>query len=128
MSSANITLLFIGLGGFLGAILRALTGMILTKTPVILGIPLATLTVNIVGSLLIGIFLSSPQILAHPNLKAFLTAGLMGGLTTFSTFSFDNLNLLSHHLFMQAFFNIILNVFIGLFACYLGSLIGKHLI
>lgn len=128
MSSANITLLFIGLGGFLGAILRVLTGMILTKTPVILGIPLATLTVNIVGSLLIGIFLSSPQILAHPNLKAFLTAGLMGGLTTFSTFSFDNLNLLSHHLFMQVFFNIILNVFVGLFACYLGSLIGKHLI
>lgn len=128
MSSANITLLFIGLGGFLGAILRALTGMILTKTPVILGIPLATLIVNIVGSLLIGIFLSSPQILAHPNLKAFLTAGLMGGLTTFSTFSFDNLNLLSHHLFMQVFFNIILNVFVGLFACYLGSLIGKHLI
>ncbi len=126
MNSANLTLLFIGLGGFLGAILRALTGMILTKTPFILGIPLATLIVNITGSFLIGIFLCAPHILAHPNLKAFLTAGLMGGLTTFSTFSFDNLNLLNHHLFIQAFFNIALNVFLGLLACYLGSLIGKH--
>ncbi len=99
MSSANLTLLFIGLGGFFGAILRALTGMILTKMPFILGIPLATLIVNITGSFLIGIFLCAPQILAHPNLKAFLTAGLMGGLTTFSTFSFDNLNLLNNHLF-----------------------------
>lgn len=128
MNSANLTLLFIGLGGFLGAILRALAGMLLAKTPFILGIPLATLIVNITGSFLIGIFLCAPQILAHPNLKAFLTAGLMGGLTTFSTFSFDNLNLLSHHLFIQTFFNIALNVFIGLLACYFGSLIGKHLI
>jgi CrcB protein len=127
MSSANLTLICVGLGGALGAILRALTGLLLSKTPVLLGIPLATLSVNILGSLLIGIFLTSPQILSHPQLKAFLTAGLMGGLTTFSTFSFDNINLIEHKMLLQAALNICLNVFLGLGACYLGTLIGRSL-
>ena len=64
---------------------------------------------------------------ANPNLKSFLTAGLLGGLTTFSTFSFDTLALIEQRLIVTAFINIALNVGVALFACFLGTLVAKAL-
>ncbi len=64
---------------------------------------------------------------ANPNLKSFLTAGLLGGLTTFSTFSFDTLTLIEQRLIVTAFINIALNVGVALFACFLGTLVAKAL-
>ncbi|MEO6095474.1 MAG: fluoride efflux transporter CrcB, partial [Fibrobacteria bacterium] len=57
--------------------------------------PMGTLTVNLIGSALIGFlagwfFTASPS----PNLKLFLMVGILGGFTTFSSFSLDNLNLI----------------------------------
>ncbi len=120
-----LTLFFIGAGGFIGAILRSLSGFLFLKSPVFLGVPLATLFVNIVGSFLIGVFLSSPYVLNRPELKGFLTAGIMGGLTTFSTFSFDNVTLISDKMWLYAALNITLNVILGFCACFLGTLMPK---
>lgn len=115
------------MGGFIGAILRVLSGTIISKLTLSLSFPLATLFVNIVGSFVIGIFLTHPYVLSNENLKSFLTAGLLGGLTTFSTFSFDSLSLIEQRLFFNACLNVALNVGVALIACYLGTLLVKAL-
>ncbi|MGN0915704.1 MAG: fluoride efflux transporter CrcB [Succinivibrio sp.] len=117
----------VGIGGFLGAVLRALTGIFISKFPFLSSFPVATLSVNITGSFVIGFFLTSPWVLSNANLKSFLTAGLLGGLTTFSTFSFDTLMLIEHRMFIQAFLNLALNVILSLAACFLGTLLSKYL-
>ncbi len=117
----------VGMGGFIGAILRVLSGTLISKLTLSFAFPFATLFVNIVGSFVIGIFLTHPSVLANANLKSFLTAGLLGGLTTFSTFSFDTLSLIEQRLFFNAFLNVALNVGVALVACYLGTLLVKAL-
>ena len=122
-----LNLLCVGCGGFIGAVLRVLTGVVISKSTLVLSFPLTTLCVNIVGSFVIGILLTLPSLQANPNLKSFLTAGLLGGLTTFSTFSFDTLTLIEQRLIVTDFINIALNVGVALFACFLGTLVAKAL-
>ena len=74
----SINMLCVAFGGFIGAVLRALTGICISKLPALASFPFATLIVNITGSFFIGILLTLPQITENPNLKAFLTAGLLG--------------------------------------------------
>ena len=119
-------MLCVGFGGFIGAVLRALTGICISKLPALASFPFATLIVNITGSFFIGILLTLPQITENPNLKAFLTAGLLGGLTTFSTFTFDTLSLIEHRMFVSALLNVFISVSVALFACYIGTLLSKH--
>ena len=122
-----LNLLCVGLGGFVGAILRALTGIFVSKIVLLSAFPYATLIVNVLGSFLIGMLLTSSYVLSNPNLKSFLTAGLLGGLTTFSTFSFDTLALIEHRFFTAALLNVALNVGLALIACFLGSELVKHM-
>lgn len=120
-----INLIYVGFGGFIGAVLRVLSGVLISKLTLSISFPLATLFVNITGSFVIGIFLTHPYVLSNPNLKSFLTAGLLGGLTTFSTFSFDTVSLFEQRMFFNAFLNVALNVGVSLVACYLGTLLVK---
>lgn len=120
-----INLICVGFGGFIGAVLRVLSGVLISKLTLSISFPLATLFVNITGSFVIGIFLTHPYVLSSTNLKSFLTAGLLGGLTTFSTFSFDTVSLFEQRMFFNAFLNVALNVGVSLIACYLGTLLVK---
>jgi len=83
-------LLMVFLGGGLGSVLRYAISKYLNQLP--LQLPLGTLTVNIVGSLLLGLFLGialkGGQL--SNNLVLFLATGFCGGFTTFSTFAFEN--------------------------------------
>ena len=84
----------VGAGGFLGAVLRYLMGMIpfLQKE----SLPYHTLLINVLGAILIGIIVKtadSSQILS-PSAVLFLKVGVCGGFTTFSTFSLESLELL----------------------------------
>ncbi|KNY30153.1 CrcB-like protein [Pseudobacteroides cellulosolvens ATCC 35603 = DSM 2933] len=87
-------ILCVGIGGFIGAALRYLisTGAVrVFKSDFSFG----TLIVNVIGAVLIGFImqLSIYPSFITPNMKLFLTTGILGGLTTFSTFSFETVSL-----------------------------------
>ncbi|MDD6318368.1 MAG: fluoride efflux transporter CrcB [Succinatimonas hippei] len=127
MTQLMINLLCVGAGGFIGAMIRAATGLWISKLTLFTGFPYATLFVNLIGCFLIGLFLNLPQ-LSSPNLRAFLTAGLLGGLTTFSTFTADNLNMLMHRDLFRALINMGVSLGLGLICCAAGVMLSRALV
>jgi len=106
------TILAIGSGGFIGAVLRAyLNGLISHRVPHEL--PFGTLGVNLIGSFIMGCliayFMYSSSLSVH--MKSFLSTGILGALTTYSTFAIESFLLLEGGSIMLAFLNMGLNVF-----------------
>ena len=97
-------LLLVGAGGFLGSAARYLVSRLNTRIDW-LSIPLGTLTVNVVGSLLLGflIGISERSALLNAEWRMFLMVGLCGGFTTFSTFSGENIMLMRNGQFFPLF-------------------------
>ncbi len=86
---------FVGLGGFCGAVLRYLMGFV--PLACASRFPLTTFFINILGAFLIGIFseLAALRTSFSPQALLFLKTGLCGGFTTFSTFSLESAGLIS---------------------------------
>ena len=106
------TILAIGSGGFLGAVLRAyLNGLINSK--IHHALPLGTLGVNLIGSFIMGslfaYFIHTTMLSVH--MKSFLTTGLLGALTTYSTFAMETFFLLEGGSLILAAINMSLNMF-----------------
>jgi len=106
------TILAIGSGGFIGAVLRAyLNGFINGK--IHHALPLGTLGVNLIGSFIMGslfaYFMYTTIISVHA--KSFLTTGLLGALTTYSTFAMETFFLLEGGSIALALTNMVLNMF-----------------
>jgi len=106
------TILVIGSGGFIGAISRAyLNGLINRNFPH--DLPFGTLGVNIIGSLILGTlfaFFTYTELFSTP-MKSFLSTGMMGALTTYSTFALETFWLFEGGSFTLGVTNILLNVF-----------------
>lgn len=120
------TLLIIGLGGAIGSMLRYLTSLFVARYWEN-HFPLATFITNVIGCLLIGLFIGilEKQQLANSDLKWFLITGFCGGYTTFSTFGYENFNLLQSQNSPMAFAYIALSVIIGLMAVWFGLFVAK---
>lgn len=106
------TLLAIGSGAFIGAVLRAyLNGVVNHHLPHTL--PFGTLAVNLLGSFIIGALFAyfSYSSYLSPQSKSFLTTGFLGGLTTYSTFAMETFFLLSGGHLLMAALNMVLNTF-----------------
>lgn len=84
--------------------------------------PYGTFAVNIIGAFFIGFVMefSLASTLISQELRIGLTIGFMGGLTTFSTFSFETVKLLEDGQFMVALYNVLLNVLVCLLLTWLG--------
>ena len=121
-----VKFLAIFFGGGLGALLRYSIGLLCSK--VYSSFPLGTLSVNIIGSFIMGFgFFMFLEKVAVPNeVKLFLTVGFCGGLTTFSTFSLDVWNLFLSGEIYKAILYIILSLILSVGALALGVLVAKQ--
>ena len=115
--------LLVGLGGFVGAILRYwINGWIQSG---FLTFPLGTLCVNFIGSLLLALIMYASEYrgLFGEEVRIFMTIGVLGSFTTMSTFSFESMKLLEQSEHMMFVLNLIGTVSLCLLAIYLGKLI-----
>jgi len=125
-----IEVLLAGLGGLIGAMLRyLLSGWIykLLHEPLF---PYGTLTVNALGCLLIGLLmgLAEGRGLFSRETRVFLFIGLIGSLTTFSTFGYETFQLMRDGQFGLVLGNVLLQVLLGLGGVWLGDAWAKALI
>jgi CrcB protein len=122
------TLLIAGTGGFIGTILRFLVSRYFQENSFSL-FPWGTFSVNIAGSLLIGIFygMSERGNLLSPDIRIFLTVGICGGFTTFSSLSNDAFMLLQEKEWLKLSLYASLSFFLGLVAVYVGRTLIKSL-
>ena len=92
--------------------------------------PYGTLVVNVMGSFAIGIFsiLLIEKFNVSHELRLALVVGVLGALTTFSTFSWDTLDLMQQGLMQRAFLNVLLNVVMCIAAAWLGAQLARSYI
>lgn len=87
-----LNLTYVALGGALGAVMRYLTGLGVLRL-VGAGFPLGVVTVNIVGSFLMGLFVVFAERKSVLHLSPLVMTGFLGGFTTFSAFSLEAVTL-----------------------------------
>lgn len=126
MSSLTITL-WVALGSAIGGVARYWSSGVIART-VGETFPWGTLLVNVSGSLAIGLIwtLTGPdgRVLMGTAGRQFLMIGILGGFTTFSSFSLQTLTLLQDGQWMSAAFNVVGSVLLCLVAVWLGHMLG----
>ena len=118
--------LYVGLGGFIGSVLRYWVGSAVQQVANNPAFPYGTLTVNLVGCLVIGFLsqLADMRDVFTPEARLFVFVGILGGFTTFSTFGNETMNFLRGGEGLPALLNISAHIFIGLAAIWLGRSIA----
>jgi len=117
--------LIVGIGGFIGCCLRF--GITKLMLPIQFQIPIATLLSNIIAGFFVG-FITELELnfdWMTPRAKLFLATGMMGGLSTFSTFSMETINLFSQSKYIHAVGNIAFNITFSFLGVLLGILTVK---
>ena len=122
-----ILILLVGVGGFFGAVMRYVVTNWVQDFFHVLSLPYGTLTVNLLGCLIIGLLggLSESRNLLNQEARALLFIGVLGGFTTFSTFGYETVQLLRDGQSLAAFSNIGLQVCMGLVAVWIGYSISQ---
>ena len=118
--------LLIGTGGFIGSVARYLVSRLNTRIEWF-SIPIGTLTVNVIGSLLIGFLvgISEKSPILTVEWRMFLMVGLCGGFTTFSSFTGENLMLIRNGQVLSLLLYTALSILLGFTAVYLGYISTK---
>ena len=121
-------LLFIGIGGFLGSVARYYLAAAV-QARFLVNWPYGTFAVNIVGCFLIGIiFVVAERTVLSPEWRLFLATGLCGGLTTFSSFSLEMVNLLRGGQLLYALSYAAFSLLLGLAAVWIGLAVGRMVV
>ena len=117
----------IGTGGFIGAVFRYLLSQLI-QSKFLSAFPFGTLGVNIIGCFFIGlVYALSDRGNISPAWRLFLATGILGGFTTFSSFSNETVALLRDGQFWHALAYISLSLIIGLIATFIGISIIKFI-
>ncbi len=123
-----INILLVGAGGFIGSVFRYIFGKtvhaLLQQYP---WFPFGTLTVNVIGCLLIGFLagLSESRHLFSPEARLFVFVGVLGGFTTFSSFGYETFILARDVQLSAALVNVGLHLIIGIGAVWLGNILSR---
>lgn len=121
-------LLLVALGGALGSVLRYLT---VTAAIRWLGadFPWGTLAVNLVGSFMIGVVneLGAEALVLSPETRLFLTTGVMGGLTTYSAFSYETARLMERQAWASAWTYVVVTTAACVALCFLGFAAARYI-
>ena len=121
--------MLICLGGAIGTGLRYVTAGLAARW-IGADFPYGTLIVNVVGSFLIGLIqqVGTTSLLISDTTRLFLAAGIMGGLTTYSSFSYETLRLAETGAWSQAWINVLLTTAVCLSVCFLGIAAGRWIV
>ena len=120
------TILLVGSGGFIGSVIRYYISKIIQDSS-FASFPAGTLSVNIIGSLIIGFLIGLA--LKNPSFslewRLILMVGFCGGFTTFSTFTSENLKLIQDGQFFFVLLYTGLSILLGFLAVYFGYTLSK---
>lgn len=114
-------IIYIGLGGFIGAVSRYLVTRYLGN--LLPSFPLGTLTVNIIGSFILGFIIYSVSAGKNisPDMRDFITIGILGGFTTMSAFAYESFRMAELNQMLFFALNIALNIVLCIAAIYAGK-------
>ena len=119
--------LLVGFGSFIGGMSRYLVTLFV-QNKILSTFPYGTLAVNIIGCFLIGVIYGlSERGNMNPEWRLFLATGIMGGFTTFSSFSNETVSMLRDAEYLPAFFYVAFSVMVGLTATFGGISLIKYL-
>jgi len=122
-------LLFISLGGAIGTALRFITSVLAARW---FGteFPYGTLIVNLAGAFTIGLVqqIGTSTLIISDDVRLFLATGVMGGMTTYSAFSYETMHLVELGSWQAAAVNVLLTTIACLGLCYLGIAFGRYLL
>jgi CrcB protein len=120
MEGYSLNVIAVGIGGFIGAIVRYSIGKVIYIRS---GFPLATLLINLLGCLFLAWFftITAKRVKMNPNLKLAIGTGFTGAFTTFSTFSVETLNLLKNEQYGFALSYVLASIFGGIGLALLGA-------
>lgn len=115
-------ILIVGVGSFVGGALRYILSVGLSKLGRLWAFPIGIMVINILGCFLIGVLYGyfKSKASTDPVLPLLLMTGVLGGFTTFSTFSFETVQLLQQNEWLKAALYVVGSVGLGVVACYLG--------
>lgn len=118
------TIILVGIGGFIGAILRYILGGWIQNDFV--NFPVGTLTINTIGSFFLGLimYLSEYQGVFSDQTRIFLTIGILGAFTTLSTFGYESFRLLDDSKLTFMAINVVSTVLFSMLAVYLGKIVA----
>ena len=115
-------ILIVGVGSFAGGVLRYILSVGLSKLGRLWAFPIGIMLINILGCFLIGVLYGyfKSKATTDPVLPLLLMTGVLGGFTTFSTFSFETIQLLQQNEWLKAALYVVGSVGLGVVACYWG--------
>ncbi|ANT63961.1 MULTISPECIES: fluoride efflux transporter CrcB [Prosthecochloris] len=128
MQDRFISVLLVGTGGFFGAVARYLVGVVMPF--LVGGFPYATMLVNLVGCIIIGL-LSELALTSHmisSELRLLLVAGFCGGFTTFSSYMFEIMAMLRDGAVFTASIYLSGSILGGMLCLYLGILLARAIV
>ena len=122
----NRNVLLVALGSMLGGVARYICSLQIAERYVT-EFPYGTFVVNLVGCFLVGGFYGLAERFEwfSPDLRLMLTVGFCGGLTTFSSFAYENVRLLQERDYLTFGSYVLLSVVIGLLAAFAGLWLSK---
>lgn len=118
-------ILMIGIGGFIGTVCRYLLSLFV-QNKFLSTFPFGTMSVNIIGCFLIGIIYAlSDRGNISVEWRLFIATGILGGFTTFSSFSNETVGMLRDSQYGYAFLYVLSTVIIGILATFAGIFLIK---